>query len=82
MPMEKRGGLHVSKFQKNARQPKYVGSALIEGKSYRLKAWKKINDRGEPWISILFEDASKPEEKPIPLKTHNYVYDDDDDIPF
>lgn len=82
--MELRGALRISKFQKNATQPKYYGSAEIAGKMYELKGWEKTDQYGRPWISILFEDPGEefaPEPK-TRKQTSPDLGDLDDDIPF
>lgn len=59
MAMEMRGSLNVSKFQKTPQQPRFYGSAIINGVEYELKGWEKVNTKGEPWISLLFEQKGE-----------------------
>ena len=83
--MELRGALRVSKFKKTDAQPKYYGSAEINGKTYALKGWEKQGKDGM-WISILFEEPEDDEEfAPTPKGKPRSVPDFgdlDDDIPF
>jgi len=57
--MNKRGTLNVSKFQTKPNQPRFYGRASLNGVMYELKGWEKTSPSGEPWISILFEEAGE-----------------------
>jgi hypothetical protein len=55
-----------------------TGEALIEGKTFWVNAWRKVDKNGNPWYSFAFKEkeqrSSAPANasKPAP----------DDDIPF
>ncbi len=78
MAMEMRGSLNVSKFYRNANQPRFYGKALINGVEYELKGWEKVNDKGEPWISLLFEE---PFEQVAPTQIFSTNVGDSNTIP-
>lgn len=80
--MDMRGALRISKFQKTPQQPKWYGSAEIDGVRFTLKGWEKTDPKtGQPWISILFEESEEDcEARPAPRPP--IVKDYDDDIPF
>ena len=88
--MELRGALRISKFKKTEAQPKYYGSAEINGKTYTLKGWEKQGKDGM-WISILFEEAEEAfsnmtKEAKVEHPREHHIPDlgglGEDDIPF
>lgn len=50
----------LNNFKKNEKQPDYVGSVEIEGKTYKVAMWKKTDKNGNMYFSQTFsEDTYK-----------------------
>lgn len=72
------GSMFKNNRKEKDSQADMTGEAMIEGKTFWVNAWRKVDKNGNPWYSFSFKEkeqrAAAPERntKPTP----------DDDIPF
>ena len=73
MAYERRNGdIRISEntYKNNDRQPDMRGTAVINGKEYRISLWKRTNERGD-WYSGEIEEA--PAQQPEAARRAAYV---------
>lgn len=81
MPYEQKdmsGSLFANKEKKNERSPDYSGTALIEGKEYRIAGWKK-GQGAKTFLSLAFSEKSDAGAKKAARED---LSDLESDIPF
>jgi hypothetical protein len=49
------GALFKSRYKERPTHPDYNGDCEIDGLNYRLRAWVKVDKKGEKFLSIGFQ---------------------------
>ena len=74
------GTLFPAKDRRSDKSPNATGSAIVDGKEYRVSAWTKTSKNGSKFQSLSFTDKSEDDRR---NKTSGPIIDTDDDaIPF
>jgi hypothetical protein len=74
------GSMFKNNRKETDKHPDMTGEALIEGKTFWVNAWRKVDKNGNPWYSFAFKE--KEQRSSAPAKSSKPVPDDDDSIPF
>ena len=64
LPKDTKGKLMVSKVKSHENSPDYFGKANLEGKIYKLSAWKGTSEAGNPVLNLSFTEEIKPSATP------------------
>ena len=69
------GSLFLNRYKEDGdNKPDLVGELKVEGKVWRMAAWKKSKDNGEEWLSLKASEQ-RPQQAAPPVA-------DDSGIPF
>ena len=63
-PLPTKGKLMVSKVKSKENSPDYFGKANLDGKIYKLSAWKGTSEAGNPVLNLSFTEEIKPSDTP------------------
>ena len=72
------GSMFKNNRKEKDSQADMTGEVMIDGKTFWVNAWRKIDKNGNPWYSFSFKE--KEQRAAAPERTTKPVVDDD--IPF
>ena len=77
-----KGVLFKNDKKENEKQPDFTGKINIEGKDFRLAAWKKESKNGKTFLSINVSDFDEKYQNNNNNNANNNNFSNDEDIPF
>lgn len=72
------GSIFKNNRKEKDSHPDMKGDIMIDGKSYWVSAWRKIDKNGNPWYSFSVKAKDDQASAPAPAAKHVPA----DDIPF
>jgi uncharacterized protein (DUF736 family) len=59
-----RGSLFIQENKQTEKSPDFSGNLNVEGKEYRLSAWKKTSKTGKKFLSVSISEPQNKEAAP------------------
>ena len=78
MPKDMSGTLRKNREKTTEQQPNYKGLCNIRGTEYWMSLWRNMNEQGEVYLSVRFEEKDPAAPSPAPSGARG----GDDGIPF
>jgi len=63
---ELKGTMHKSPLKATESHPDMFGSCRVEGKIYKISAWKNESKAGNKYLSLQLQEEIKPTDTPEP----------------
>ena len=74
------GSMFKNTRKENDRQADMTGDVMIDGQTYWINGWRKVDKNGNPWYSFSFK--KKEARQSAPQQAPRRADDDTDMIPF
>ena len=65
------GTMHKSSTKATESHPDMFGSCKVDGKIYKISAWKNTSQAGNSYLSLKLQEEMKPSETPESNNNNN-----------
>ena len=62
-----RGALFTNERKESEKHPDFNGTVNVEGKDFRIAAWKKMSKKGKDYMSLSISEAYDTEKPNTPF---------------